>query len=307
MPPVYGDPNLPPPPANPYDGAMPLKRRADPREPRPVPRTATPDQPNKEKPVRNPWTVCRRFAPMGLSLAILAVTGLPMAIAAQTTSPTPPSTVRPGPPGASTASLDASELRAPSRARHTEAEVVFMQHMIVHHRQALTMSEMVPARSERRDVRSLADRIERSQAAEIAFMERWLELRGEPVEADLDGGHHGHHDPHDGHDHHGDHAHHGAHGQHGAHAPADAEHRPMAGMLTEGELAQLAAADGEEFDQLFLTFMIMHHEGALIMVDELFDSPEAVLDTDIFDLASHILSDQLMEIARMRDMLEGGA
>ena len=174
-----------------------------------------------------------------------------------------------------------------------------MQDMILHHRQALVMSEMAPERSARRDVRALAERIERSQDAEISFMERWLELRGE---SGPDGDHHHHHGHHGHHGDHGDPHHHGDHDD-DAHGAGDG-HRPMAGMLTEAELAQLAAAQGEEFDRLFLTFMIMHHEGALIMVDELFDSPGAVLDTDIFDLASHILADQVMEIARMRRMLD---
>ena len=288
-----------------------------------------PIPPNQETPVRSPWTVrgsvtafstrrsllshslCSRsvlafpprprsiLAVVFLTTAGLTVPSLPAEAQTTATAPqTAPSTVRPGPPGAPTRSLDASELRAPTRAQHTEADVSFMQDMILHHRQALVMSEMVPERSARRDVRALAERIERSQDAEIAFMERWLELRGE---SGPDGDHHHHHGHHgppgDPGDHH--------HGHHDHDAQAEGDHRPMAGMLTEAELAELAAAQGEEFDRLFLTFMIMHHEGALIMVDELFDSPGAVLDTDIFDLASHILADQVMEIARMRRMLDG--
>jgi len=196
--------------------------------------------------------------------------------------------VRPGAPGSPSLSLAPDELRAPPRPQHTEADVIFMQHMIVHHRQALVMSALVPERAERQDLHALADRIERSQAVEIAFMERWLELRNEPFSAVEDEGHDGHH---------GHHHHHGADG-HGE------EERPMAGMLTEAELRALASARGPEFDQLFLQFMIMHHEGALTMVEELLASPGAALDSDMFDLASHVYSDQKMEIDRMRNMLE---
>jgi uncharacterized protein (DUF305 family) len=79
----------------------------------------------------------------------------------------------------------------------------------------------------------------------------------------------------------------------------------MAGMLSPEQLAELARAEGAEFDRLFLELMIYHHEGALDMVAELFSSPGAGQDTEIFRFASHVDADQRAEIARMRRMLRG--
>lgn len=77
----------------------------------------------------------------------------------------------------------------------------------------------------------------------------------------------------------------------------------MAGMLTAEELAQLEAARGEEFDRLFLEFMIYHHEGAILMVNELFASPGGARGSDMYEFATHVANDQRDEIARMRAML----
>lgn len=171
---------------------------------------------------------------------------------------------------------------------YTEADVLFLQHMIVHHAQALEMTALAPDRTEREDVLLLARRIESSQAAEISMMSRWLEVRGEDVPeihptiaAQYDHADHGnnHH-----HDHHHDHA-------------------TMPGMLSAEQLAALEAAEGETFDRLFLELMIFHHEGALVMVQELFDTDGAAQESTIFRLASHVDGDQRVEIDRMRAML----
>ena len=153
-----------------------------------------------------------------------------------------------------------------SLSGYSEADVRFLQGMIAHHAQALVMTELVPARTENESLRRLAGRIEVSQKDEIALMDGWLERRGET-------GPEGHH-----------------------HAPL------MPGMLTEEELARLAAATGDEFDPLFLEFMIRHHEGALVMVADLFASGGGE-EAEIFQLASHVDADQRAEVARMRDML----
>ena len=138
--------------------------------------------------------------------------------------------------------------------------------MIVHHAQALVMTDLVPDRSENESMRRLAGRVEVSQRDEIAVMERWLERRREAVSM---GDHHG---------------------------------SLMPGMLTEEELARLAAANGEEFDRLFLELMIRHHEGALVMVADLFSNGGGQ-EAEIFRLASNVDADQRAEIARMRAML----
>jgi uncharacterized protein (DUF305 family) len=171
---------------------------------------------------------------------------------------------------------------APARARqgYTAADVLFMQQMMQHHAQALTMSALVPSRSQRGDVRSLAERIAISQRDEIAMMRRWLERRGEEVPTLAM-----------------DHQSHGA-GDHTAHMAS------MPGMLTTAQLAQLGAATGPAFDRLFLTMMIQHHEGALVMVAALTASPGAGQETELFRLTSDIDAGQRAEIRRMRAMLD---
>ena len=75
-------------------------------------------------------------------------------------------------------------------------------------------------------------------------------------------------------------------------------------MLTADQMAQLRAARGMQFDRLFLTFMIQHHEGAVEMVEKLFATQGAGQDTDLWKLAADIEADQGSEIARMLVMLE---
>jgi uncharacterized protein (DUF305 family) len=162
-----------------------------------------------------------------------------------------------------------------TRPTHTAADVRFMQGMIAHHGQAVTMAALVPGHSRRADMRLLAERIDVSQKDEIAMMRRWLTKRGAEVP-----------DP----------------SAHQHHAGGDAL---MPGMLTEAELAQLGQASGAEFDRLFLTFMIRHHEGALTMVAGLFASRGAAQEPEIFSFASEVDADQRAEIARMRAMLAG--
>jgi uncharacterized protein (DUF305 family) len=170
--------------------------------------------------------------------------------------------------------------------RHTEADVRFMQGMIVHHAQALDMVRLVPDRTTRQDVRMMAERITVSQRDEIDLMRRWLRARGADTV------------PLNGHD-----AHHGHH----ASAPADSAggHAGMPGMATPEEMARLAALSGAEFDRLFLELMIRHHEGALVMVAELFGSQGGGQESSVYQIASEVDADQRMEIERMRRMLGG--
>jgi uncharacterized protein (DUF305 family) len=171
---------------------------------------------------------------------------------------------------------------------HTEADVRFIHGMIGHHAQALEMTALVPARSARDDVRMMAERIDMSQRSEIERMHQWLRARGLAVPAA--DAHHAHQADPAG----------GAHGQHGAGA-----HAGMPGMATPEEMARLAQATGEAFDALFLELMIRHHEGALVMVDELFGSRGGGQDSEIYSIASEVDSDQRMEIDRMRTMQQG--
>ncbi len=168
--------------------------------------------------------------------------------------------------------------------RYTRADVDFMQGMIGHHAQALVMAALAPTNGAGGSVRVLAERIDVSQRDEIVFMQRWLRERDERVPA-LAGAHAGHTMAMGGGD---DHAMH------------------MPGMLTAEQLAQLTAARGAEFDRLFLTFMIQHHEGAIVMVRALFASPGAGQDVDLFTFASEVEADQTTEIDRMHRLLSRG-
>ena len=120
-------------------------------------------------------------------------------------------------------------------------------------------------------MKMLGKRIELSQQDEIKMMQEWLSGRGQTLP-----------DPH-------------AHHQHGA--------TLMPGMLTMEEMTQLEAAKGVAFDRLFLEGMIKHHGGALLMVRDLFATPGAGQDGDIFAFASDVEADQQMEIDRMGAML----
>jgi uncharacterized protein (DUF305 family) len=180
--------------------------------------------------------------------------------------------IQPGPPGSVSHSITADKASDLSHVEYTARDVQFMQGMIGHHAQALEMTALLPSRTLREDMRLLARRIELSQADEIQFMRRWLEVRRQEVP--------------------GEHAHHMA----GA--------ALMPGMLTPGEMMHLEQATGAAFDRLFLESMIKHHEGALVMVEDLLGNPGAAQDSDLSVFTSDIVSDQRAEIIRMTAMLE---
>jgi uncharacterized protein (DUF305 family) len=204
-------------------------------------------------------------APLGLVVALATAS-------CQTASPDEhPPIVQPGAPGQPSRTIPASAATDQSRIRYTAADVRFMQGMIGHHAQAIEMTALVPTRTSRDTMKLLAQRIEISQRDEIAMMQGWLRARGQaPPDA---------------------HAHH----QGGALMP---------GMLTAEEMAHLAAARGPAFDRLFLESMINHHDGALVMVKDLFATPGAGQDPEIFAFASDVDADQRMEIARMSALLK---
>ena len=191
----------------------------------------------------------------------------------------PPQTtviVKPGAPGQPSTTLSApAEALAP---KHTPADTKFMQGMIHHHAQAVEMVELLKTRTRRKDMKLLGLKIEVSQNDEMKMMRNWLKDRGEEAPMDHGGGHM-------------------------MMMSAGSEMPPMPGMLTEKQMKALAAAKGPAFDTLFLKGMIQHHEGALTMVAELFATPGAAQDTVIFDFATHVDSDQRMDISRMRTML----
>jgi uncharacterized protein (DUF305 family) len=174
--------------------------------------------------------------------------------------------------------------------------------MIGHHAQALTMSGYAPGAGASPSVQTLAARIINAQRDEITNMQRWLEDRGLPVPAVAEdgtvtppeGGGMGAMDA-PGMDQGGmDHAAMG-HGM---------DHEGMPGMLSPEQLDELSRARGADFDRLFLSYMIQHHQGAVTMVRDLFAQDGAALDDTIFKLASDIQVDQITEIDRMQWMLD---
>ena len=224
----------------------------------------------------------KRSAP-GMVVAGLLAVNLLAACRSATREPTPEG-ARPGTSEAAGRSVAPAGTADSGRRRYTDADVRFMRRMIGHHAQALAMTDLVPARTSRDDMRLLAQRIEVSQQHEIGLMRRWLRDRHEEVPSQDDNlEHHG--------------------------ASADAGHAagrheaPMPGMLTRQELAGLAGATGAAFDRLFLELMIRHHEGALTMVAELLATNGAGQETDVFRFASEVDADQRAEIARMRTLL----
>ena len=182
----------------------------------------------------------------------------------------PPPLIQPGAPGQPAKVVAPESATDLSRVGHTEADVKFMQGMIGHHLQAIEMVNYIKTNSTNEDLKKLGLRIQVSQEDEIAMMQGWLKARRAEVP--------------------GPHAHHTG--------------PMMPGMLTSEEMARLAAAKGPDFDRQFLSGMIKHHNGALIMVDELFATPGAAQESDIYAFASDVIADQRMEMDRMAVMLK---
>jgi uncharacterized protein (DUF305 family) len=153
-----------------------------------------------------------------------------------------------------------------------------MQGMILHHAQAIEMVNLLKTRTKRDDMQLFAKKIEVSQIDEMKMMRTWLIDRHQPAPVPAQG-----------------------HGQ--LMMISGEPMKPMPGMLTEAQMTALGAASGPAFDNLFLAGMIQHHEGALTMVADLFATPGAAQDSVVFDFASHVDSDQRMDISRMRHML----
>lgn len=161
-----------------------------------------------------------------------------------------------------------AENKIPPGAPYTVADVQFMQGMIAHHAQAIHMSRMAESHKAGPRLLRLAMKIDQSQVSEITIMQQWLRSNGQV-------------------------------------APDTSSWRTMrmAGMLTTEQLAELDAASGVHFDRLYLKYMIMHHEGALLMVKELLASPGAAQEVDVNVFANDVVSVQTAEIGAMRQML----
>ena len=179
--------------------------------------------------------------------------------------------VQPGAPGQASKTLTADQATELAKASFTEADVRFMQMMIMHHQQAVDMSELVEARTNNEEVNAAAGRILASQADEIAFMTEWLAARGQPMRMSHGGM--------QGHDH--------------------AGHMAMMGMATPEQMAALAASENTDFDRMFLTLMIAHHEGAVDMVEELLGQPGTAADPILYRFVTDVDNEQTSEIEKM--------
>ena len=165
-------------------------------------------------------------------------------------------------------------------ARHpyTEADIRFMSGMIHHHAQALVMARWAPSHGASAAVQTLAGRIINAQTDDIRLMQTWLRDRNQPVPEPNPRGM--------------------------TMVMGGMEHEMlMPGMLTPEQMEKLDAARGTEFDRLFLSFMIQHHQGAVAMVKDLFGSYGAGQNETVFKFASDVNVDQTTEIERMQKML----
>ncbi|MET9375895.1 DUF305 domain-containing protein [Streptomyces sp. NPDC002992] len=177
---------------------------------------------------------------------------------------TSPAVVAPGKPGEPARRISPAEAsRLLPDDKPNAADFSYAQMMIVHHRQALTMTALAPQRAASAQVKKLADRITAAQKPEIDAMEGWLKNNGGPREQ---GGH---------------------------------DHHTMPGMATEAQLAELRKAKGAAFDELFLKLMITHHEGAVTMAAEVLGQGNNVL---VEEMANDVIAQQTSEINRMRSM-----
>jgi uncharacterized protein (DUF305 family) len=179
---------------------------------------------------------------------------------------------------AATALLTPMSLSAQAARDYTPADVQFMSGMIYHHAQALLIAGWAPSHGASASVQTLCERIIASQTDEIALLSRWLSDRHEAVP---------HPDP--------------EHMMMPGMAGMDSTHM-MPGMLSAEQLAQLNAARGEKFDELFLRFMIQHHQGAITMVNNLF-AAGAGEENPVYKIATGVFADQTTEIERMQKML----
>jgi len=145
-----------------------------------------------------------------------------------------------------------------------DADIMFAQMMIPHHEQAVEMAELAPDRAEDSEVLQLAEEIKAAQDPEIELMTTWLTEWDQPVEP---GGH----------------------------------DMPMAGMASAEQLSDLEAADGVDFDRMFVELMIAHHEGAIVMAEEVLADG---VNPDVRKLAEEIIEVQAAEIKTLTAIQE---
>ena len=218
----------------------------------------------------------------GLLAASTVAGSFLLPVFAQQSDSRAPVVVQPGAPGQATQTVSAST--RPTLPPPSTKDIEFMQGMIMHHAQAVEMTALIESHTTNRELRLLGARISHSQSDEIAFMKRWLAARGESTEMPMPK----------------------MSGMNmSGMSGMDMSKQPMLmpGMLTPKQMAALRRAKGKEFDRLFLTGMIQHHNGALVMVKDLFDIAGAGQDAELFNFTTDIDSGQRAEIRIMQSML----
>lgn len=222
---------------------------------------------------RRRFPFARTFALAG---SLLAAAGAPrdsFCSAARAQQADGPIVVQPGAPGKPSRKLPPSTTaKLPPQS---QKDVEFMQGMIMHHAQAVEMTALIQTHTQNKELRTLGARISSSQSDEIKFMKRWLAARGQPVSM-----------------------------------PMQSTDMPnhsmplMPGMLTPEQMEALGKAKDADFDHLFLAGMVQHHNGALIMVKDLFGAAGAGQDAELFNFATDVDNGQRAEIRIMQGMLE---
>ena len=206
--------------------------------------------------------------PLNHSRATLLAAGLTAALTLGACSATHPTGSDANDHGSMTQGTgSASTAGEGSGVTHADAgDVAFAQQMIPHHEQAVQMADLaLDTPSASSTVRALASQVKAAQDPEIRTMSSWLDAWGAPGAGEVD---------HSGHD--------------------------MAGMMSEADLDALARAQGAEFDRMWLTMMIAHHEGAVTMSRTVLDSTQRA---EVRALAESIVSAQQREIETMKGLL----
>ncbi|MGH3527851.1 MAG: DUF305 domain-containing protein [Pseudonocardiaceae bacterium] len=156
---------------------------------------------------------------------------------------------------------------------HNAADIAFAQQMIPHHRQAITMAGLVPARTANTKVRDLASQITTDQDREISTLNSWLQAwHAPPAKNDPGGGS----------------------------AMGGMDRAATVGMMSNQQMSQLVKSNGPTFDRLFLQLMIAHHQGAVQMATT---ELAAGRNPDAMQVATSIQRNQTAQIANMRKLL----
>jgi uncharacterized protein (DUF305 family) len=153
-----------------------------------------------------------------------------------------------------------SMMQNSQNSEYSQNEVMFAAMMIPHHEQAVTMSNMALTNTTNPKVLDLAQRIKAGQEPEIIQMNTWLD---------------------------------------GSYSMMDHSGHLMGGMLSDQDLEKLGTLKNKDFDEMFLTAMIEHHEGALQMTQMILNSS----NNEVKTLADNIINSQTKEIAEMKELL----